>query len=202
MSDELIEKFADWRPGARADFSDIVQLNKDVAGSQFRGVEADYYLSSESLPKDISRIVEMLDMAGVLEWSGRQQALTTWRQRFWTGGTVIMTAFGRHVLPDYLPAAGLALRTAKDLTDADLPDLIAAMDTAPEQHHSAMLAAWKPTLAAAERAAIVAGLITNSPDARTRLIGLRLLGMFDADVAEPHMRQLLDARVLLAASRT
>jgi hypothetical protein len=179
-------------PGARADFDDIVQLNKDVVGSQFRGDDADYYLSSESFAKDISRIVEMLDMAGVVEWSDRQEALTTWRQRFWTGGTVSMTAFGRHVLPELLPAAGLVLRTAADLTEADLPELIAAMDTAPEQHHSAMLAAWKPTLAVAERAAIVAALITDAPGAQTRLIGLRLLGMFDADVAEPHMRQLLD----------
>lgn len=179
-------------PGARADFDDIVQLNKDVVGSQFRGEDADYYLSSDSFAKDISRIVEMLDMAGVVEWSDRQEALTTWRQRFWTGGTVSMTAFGRHVLPELLPAAGLVLRTAADLTEADLPELIAAMDTAPEQHHSAMLAAWKPTLAVAERAAIVAALITDAPGAQTRLIGLRLLGMFDADVAEPHMRQLLD----------
>lgn len=179
-------------PGARADFDDIVQLNKDVVGSQFRGDDADYYLSSESFAKDISRIVEMLVIAGVVEWSDRQEALTTWRQRFWTGGTVSMTAFGRHVLPELLPAAGLVLRTAADLTEADLPELIAAMDTAPEQHHSAMLAAWKPTLAAAERAAIVAALITDAPGAQTRLIGLRLLGMFDADVAEPHMRQLLD----------
>jgi hypothetical protein len=179
-------------PGARADFDDIVQLNKDVVGSQFRGDDADYYLSSESFAKDISRIVEILDMAGVVEWSDRQEALTTWRQRFWTGGTVSMTAFGRHVLPELLPAAGLVLRTAADLTEADLPELIAAMDTAPEQHHSAMLAAWKPTLAVAERAAIVAALITDAPGAQTRLIGLRLLGMFDADVAEPHMRQLLD----------
>lgn len=179
-------------PGARADFDDIVQLNKDVVGSQFRGDDADYYLSSESFAKDISRIVEMLDMAGVVEWSDRQEALTTWRQRFWTGGTVSMTAFGRHVLPELLPAAGLVLRTAADLTEADLPELIAAMDTAPEQHHPAMLAAWKPTLAVAERAAIVAALITEAPGAQARLIGLRLLGMFDADVAEPHMRQLLD----------
>lgn len=179
-------------PGARADFDDIVQLNKDVVGSQFRGDDADYYLSSDSFAKDISRIVEMLDMAGVVEWSDRQEALITWRQRFWTGGTVSMTAFGRHVLPELLPAAGLVLRTAADLTEADLPELIAAMDTAPEQHHSAMLAAWKPTLAVAERAAIVAALITDAPGAQTRLIGLRLLGMFDADVAEPHMRQLLD----------
>jgi len=179
-------------PGTQADFDDIVTLNRDVVSSQFRGEDADYYLSSESFAKDISRIVEMLDMAGVVGWSGRQELQTRWKQRFCTGGTVSMTAFGRHVVPEYLPAAGMALRTADDLTEADLPELIAAMDTQPEQQHSAMLAAWKPTLAASDRAAIVAALITEAPDARTRLIGLRLLGMFDADVAEPHMRQLLD----------
>jgi hypothetical protein len=35
-------------------------------------------------------------------------------------------------------------------------------------------------------------MIIEADDATTRLVGLRLLGMFDIDVAEPHMRQLLD----------
>jgi len=179
-------------PGSQTDFDDIVTLNKDVAGSQFRGEDAKHYLWSDSFTRDISRIVEILDMAGVVEWSGRQESQTRWKQRFYTGGTVRMTALGRHVLPEYLPAAGMVLRTAADLTELDLPELIAAMDTQPEQQHSAMLAAWKPTLAASDRAATVAAQITEASDARTRLIGLRLLGMFDDDVAEPHMRQLLD----------
>ena len=178
-------------PGSRADFDDIADLNKQALRSQFNSEEADYYLFG-TLAQDLSRIVEMLEMTGVVEWSARQESQTRWGQRFWTGGTVSMTAFGRHVLPDYLPAAGMVLRTAADLTEADLPDLIAAMDAQPEQQHTAMLAAWKSTLTASDKAAIVAAMITDATDARTRLIGMRLLGMFDAGVAEPHIRQLLD----------
>ena len=178
-------------PGSRADFDDIADLNKQALRSQFNSEEADYYLFG-TLAQDLSRIVEMLEMTGVVEWSARQESQTRWGQRFWTGGTVSMTAFGRHVLPDYLPAAGMVLRTAADLTEADLPDLIAAMDAQPEQQHTAMLAAWKSTLTASDKAAIVAAMITDAADARTRLIGMRLLGMFDAGVAEPHIRQLLD----------
>ena len=178
-------------PGSRADFDDIADLNKQALRSQFNSEETDYYLFG-TLAQDLSRIVEMLEMTGVVEWSARQESQTRWGQRFWTGGTVSMTAFGRHVLPDYLPAAGMVLRTAADLTEADLPDLIAAMDAQPEQQHTAMLAAWKSTLTASDKAAIVAAMITDATDARTRLIGMRLLGMFDAGVAEPHIRQLLD----------
>lgn len=178
-------------PGAQADFDDIADLNKQALRSQFSGEEADYYLT-ESLAEDLSRIMEMLDMTGVVEWAGRQESQTRWDRRFWTGGTVSMTAFGRYVLPDYLPTAGMVLRTAANLAEADVIDLIAAMDSQPAEQHPAMLAAWKPTLTAPERAAIVAATITDAADARTRLLGLQLLDMFDAEVAESHMRQLLD----------
>ncbi|WP_319454539.1 MULTISPECIES: hypothetical protein [unclassified Mycobacterium] len=79
-----------------------------------------------------------------------------------------------------------------DLPEVDLADLIVAMNSAPQEQHSTMLTEWRPGSTASERAGIVAALITDSNDARTRLVGLRLLGMFDTDVAEPYMRQLLD----------
>jgi hypothetical protein len=95
-------------------------------------------------------------------------------------------------LPPYLPAAGIVLRTADDLTEVDLSDLITAMDHLPPEQHSALLRGWKPSLPVSERAGLVAAMIVDAHDAHTRLVGLRLLGMFDTDVAEPHMRQLLD----------
>ena len=65
------------------------------------------------------------------------------------------------------------------------------MDQAPPEQHSAMLAM------AAVAAGVRAGRGRRRCDHRrarghTRLVGLRLLGMLDAAVAETHMRQLLD----------
>ncbi len=179
-------------PGAQADFDDIVELNRSVVDSQFTGRAAEYYLSGDSPARDIGRIKEILDMTGAVEWSGRRESVPDWGRRYSTGGTVALTAFGRYALPDLLPEAGLSLRTAADLTEADPTDLIAAMDQAPPEQHSAMLAAWQPSLPEAERAGAVAAVITGAVEAHGRLVGLHLLGMFDAAVAEPHMRQLLD----------
>jgi hypothetical protein len=81
---------------------------------------------------------------------------------------------------------------APDLTEVDLDTLVLMMNSAPKEQHSVLLAAWKPAISASERAGIVAASITDSTDARTRLVGLHLLGAFDTDVAEPYMRQLLD----------
>jgi hypothetical protein len=179
-------------PDAQADFDDIVELNRSVVNSQFTGRAAQHYLSGGSLARDIGRILEILDMTGAVQWSGRRESVPDWGRRYSTGGTVALTAFGRHALPDLLPEAGLSLRAAAELTEVDLNDLIAAMDEAPPEQHSAMLAAWQPSLSESERAGAVAAMITDTDEAHTRLVGLRLLGMFDPDVAEPHMRQLLD----------
>lgn len=81
---------------------------------------------------------------------------------------------------------------APDLTAVDVDTLAHVMNSAPKDRHSMLLAAWQPALPESERAGIVAASIIDSMDARSRLVGLHLLGMFDTDVAEPHMRQLLD----------
>lgn len=81
---------------------------------------------------------------------------------------------------------------APDLTAVDVDTLASVMSSAPRKQHSIFLAAWQPALPGSARAGIVAASIINSTDARSRLVGLHLLGMFDTDVAEPHMRQLLD----------
>ncbi len=179
-------------PGAYAEFDDIVDLNRHVVLDQFGGTHIDSYVSGQGLAQDLSDILATLAMTGAIEWADREETVTRFGRRFWTGGTVSITAFGRHVLPEYLPAAGIELRTADDLTDADLDELVAAMGAVEPEQHSSMLAGWKPSLPAAERAGLVAAMAADAVDAHTRLVGLRLLGMFETDVAEPHMRQLLD----------
>lgn len=74
----------------------------------------------------------------------------------------------------------------------NFPELLAAIGIVEFEQFSVMLAAWKPSLPPAERAGIIASMVAEATDAQTRLVGLQLLGMFDTDVAEPHMRQLLD----------
>ncbi len=179
-------------PGVHAPFDDIVELNRRVVIDQFDTQEVDYYVSCGYLAEDLSRIAEMLDMTGAVEWTGREESLTRWGRRVWRGGTITMTALGRHILPGYLPGAGIALRTAPDITELDLVDLIEVMASQPPEQHSVTLAAWKPTLSASERVGLVAAMVAEAHDARTRLDGLHLLRLFDAEAVAPYMRQLLD----------
>lgn len=179
-------------PGAQADFDDIVELNRSVVDSQFTGRAAEYYLAGHAADHDIGRILEILAMTGAVEWSGRREEFSDFGRRYWTGGTITLSAFGRHVLPDLLPEAGLSLRTATDLAGADPSDLVVALDGAAPEQHSALLACWQPSLPETERAGVIAAMIADAHEAHTRLVGLHLLGMFDTEVAEPFMRQLLD----------
>lgn len=179
-------------PGAQADFDDIAELNERIVLDQFGSEEAEYYVSAGVIAEELSRIVEVLDMAGVVEWTDREESCTRWGRRVWAGGTVAMTAFGRQALPRYLPAAGIALRAAPDLTEADLAELVEVMSSQSPEQHSATLAAWRPALSAPERAGLVAAMVAEAHDAGTRMDGLHLLKLFDANVVEPYMRQLLD----------
>ncbi|TGD84341.1 hypothetical protein BayCH28_25885 [Mycolicibacterium sp. CH28] len=179
-------------PGARAPFDDVTELNERIVLDQLGSDEADYYVSAGMIAEELSRIVEMLDMAGAIEWTGREESLTRWGRRVWRGGTIVMTAFGRHTLPAYLPGAGIVLRTAPDITDVGLAELIEVMAGQPQEQHSATLAAWKPTLSTSERVGLVATMVAEADDAGTRLDGLHLLKLFEAEAVEPYMRQLLD----------
>ena len=179
-------------PEARVDFDDIVELNRSVVEYQYSAAAVEYYLSGDSPSRDVGRTMEILEMTGAVEWSGHRESVSEWGRRYSTGGTLALTALGRHALPGLLADAGLSLRSAADLADADLDDLIAAMGQVPPEQHSDMLGAWQPAMPASERAGAVAAMISGAEYARTRLIGMRLLGLFDAEAAEPHMRQLLD----------
>ncbi|SBS77679.1 conserved hypothetical protein [uncultured Mycobacterium sp.] len=179
-------------PGASTGFDDIADLNERIVRSQFSSEEVSYYLSEQHLAEDLSRILDMLDATGAIAWTDRGESISRWGRVYWTGGAITMTAFGRHILPNYLPDAGITLRTVPDLTEASVTELISALDSQLAEQHSAILAAWQPSLPAFERAALVADVVAEADDAGTRLVGMRLLGMFDPEAAEPHMRQLLD----------
>ncbi|MED5811886.1 hypothetical protein VST63_05890 [Mycolicibacterium sp. 050232] len=178
--------------GTLTHFDDIVDLNARVVLSQFDAEEVNYYVSGDHLADDLSDIVAMLDMTGAVEWIDRTESVNPYGRRRWYGGTVSVTALGRQVLPGYVSAAGIRLRTADDLTEATLPELIEAMDSIPSEQHSQVLAAWRPSVPPSERAGLVAAMAAEAQDATSRLVGLRMLGMFDIEVSEPHMRQLLD----------
>ncbi|OBG82403.1 hypothetical protein A5699_06320 [Mycobacterium sp. E802] len=177
---------------SHAHFDDIVDLNARVVLSEFDAEEINYYISSDHLADDLSDILAMLDMTGAVEWTERTESVNPYGHRVWSDGIVSVTAFGRQILPDYLAAAGLRLRRADDLTEMTLPELLEALNSIPSEQHSDVLAAWKPSVPPSERAALVAAMAAEAEDATSRLVGLRLLGMFDVEVGEPYMRQLLD----------
>ena len=64
----------------------------------------------EFTQRDMGRIFEVLDEAGVVRWTDRIDVPERYGRSYWTGGTVTLTALGRHVLPDYLDDAGYVLR--------------------------------------------------------------------------------------------
>lgn len=179
-------------PDARADVDHIVALSKTVITHHLSGPPVEHYVNGDPLAHDVSQILEMLAMTGAVEWTEYRDAVTSWGSSYRVGGTIALTAFGRHALPELLPDAGLSLRTAVDLASASLDELLTELSHTEPEQYSAVLDSWQPSQPAPERAGAIAAMITDAPDARTRLFGLHLLKMFDAEVAEPFMRQLLD----------
>ena len=180
-------------PGLALPFDKLLELHQHMLSQQLDGYTAEYYQYEGGLARDLSRIVSVLALTGAVAWTDRTQTQSKWGPAYDTGGTITMTALGRHALLPLLPAAGIELRSAEDVTDLELADLIDVMADVPHEQHSALLQQWRPALTATERAALVSALIAEADDAHTRLVGLRLLGMFDTAVAESQMRQLLDS---------
>lgn len=194
MSNELLSGFRESLE--EQDMDDVVDLVRHAG--RFLTWRADAPI--ESLDEDDVR-------SFLLDWCPRQPAMPakvagdmceaiveftlflghTWRLR---GGPQQGRILAR--LANTLESAVRAAILAQDLSDADSATLTFVMNSVPKEQHSTVLAAWKPALPASERAGLVAAWITDSTDARTRLVGLTLLDMFETNVAEPYMRQLLD----------
>ncbi|OBG30642.1 hypothetical protein [Mycobacterium sp. E3198] len=145
--------------------------------------------------RDMSRIFEVLEDAGVVQWVGRSEIPEEFGRNYWTGGTVTLTALGRHVLPDYLDESGYALRRADTVADGDGAELIETLLSAPETQQQALIASWQSDRPDIERVRMLTEAIAQSPSAATRMMGFFALHSFDVEVAEPWVRQLLDTPV-------
>ena len=145
--------------------------------------------------RDMSRIFEVLEDAGVVEWTGRIDVPERFGRSYWTDGTVTLTALGRHVLPDYLDDAGYVLRRAESVADGDGADLIEVLLAAAETQQKALIASWQSDRPDIDRVRMLTEAIAESSNAASRMMGFVALHSFDIEVAEPLVRQLLDTPV-------
>lgn len=179
-------------PGSSLEFDAIHEMNKGAIRVQFDDEFIERYVSGTSLERDLSQVLAALVMTGAVHWADRHEQADHWGSPFWTGGSIALTAFGRRVLPEHLEGAGIKLADGPDFANLDARELVDELNSAPSQAHSSILAAWRPDLAPTERAALVAAMAGEATDSFSRIAGIHLLGHFEADVAEPHVRQLLD----------
>lgn len=177
-------------------FDDIVEWGLLVVNQQVAPNVP--HLNPESWEKftrrDVSHILEVLEIAGVVGWVDRVEIPATWGRTHWADGTVSLTALGRYLLPDYLDEAGYLLRRADDVADGDGAALIEAMLSA-DAHYEAVLASWQADRPANERVQMLTEAIVASSSAAGRTMGFMALNEFDIEVAEPFVRQLLDTPV-------
>ncbi len=177
-------------------------LHDSIVAMALEVVEAEVpprppYWTEESVrrttERGVSQIFEKLDLAGVVEWSGREQIEGEWGFTRAARGTIRLTALGRYALPEQLPGANYRLRSVGDLATADAEALIEKIDWVSDDDRKALVAAWQPTRTPNERAELVAAAIATAADSRTRLRGFVAIDLIGADAAEPHVRQLLDS---------
>jgi hypothetical protein len=145
--------------------------------------------------EDMGRIFEVLEEAGVVQWTDREEVPQRFGPSYWTGGTVTLTALGRHVLPDHLAGAGYVLRRVDDVVDGDGAALIDAMLSVADTQHDALVTSWQADREPAERVQMLTEAIVATSSAASRLMGFTALHMFDIEVTEPLVRQLLDTPV-------
>jgi len=180
-------------PESTLDFDDIVAMNAEVLSEEFvQDTLVDHYVSSGPLHSDLSRILEVVELTGAITWSGRVENQDLIGDRYYTGGTVILTAFGRRVLPDQLKATGVRLLDIGDVAEADMDRLVDIMSSAPPEQHSALLDAWRPQLPESERAGMLVQVLASGETTEHRLMAVHMLSLFDPAVTEPQVRRLLD----------
>ncbi|KLO25708.1 hypothetical protein ABW16_22170 [Mycolicibacter heraklionensis] len=183
-------------PDSAAPFADLVEVPKVMVAQQLTTP----WLSpreriDEQVERNLIRIFEALEVAGVLLWTDWIETAEPFGFSYKSGGTVALTALGRHVLPDYVDRVGLVLHRLEDLSEADATVLIDAMLSVPDTQHESVVAAWQPNLPALERVRLLTEAITAVQTAGARLIGFAALDMFDIGLVEPLVRQLLDTPV-------
>jgi hypothetical protein len=177
-------------------FDAVVEWARSVVDQQIARHWPDHRELLETLTlRNVSLIFQVLKEAGVVRWTHPLEVTEQFRRGYWTGGSVTLTALGRHVLPDYLDEAGYVLRRADDVTDVDGAALIEAMLAAPETQHEALVAKWQSNRVTAERAQMLTEAIVAATAAASRVMGFVALNMFDIEATEPLVRQLLDTPV-------
>jgi hypothetical protein len=113
------------------------------------------------------------------------------------GGTIRLTALGRHVVPDRLAESGLCLREPAAPGTQRASSLLGVLYTTDGSDRRAQLVGgWRPDLSAAERARDVCrALIEPQRVPPEVLVGFDALAIIGAAAAEPYVRQLLDSPV-------
>jgi hypothetical protein len=179
-------------PEAEADFDEVVELAEPVLRREIEPHWPQWSDRIESQARNgISHIFETLAAAGVVEWTDRGRTRLG-PSTYPSGGTIRLTALGRHVVPDDLADVGYVLRRVDDLADADASALIEALDWVPDEQRQTVVEAWQPTLDIADRVSQIVDVIDTTDDSSLRLKGFAVLEMFDSDVVGPAVRTLLD----------
>lgn len=143
------------------------------------------------IEEGVARTLEVLEDAGVVRWTDGVESPQPFGHRYGAGGTVSLTALGRHLLPDYLEGAGYAPRR-DPVAEGDGAALIDAMLVAADTQHESLVAGWQVDRPLVERVRMLTEAIAEAPSAAGRMMGFVALDMFDLEVADPLVRQLLD----------
>jgi hypothetical protein len=177
---------------AEQPFESLVEWAELTVSPQLERYRPDEADAVEAFTEEgVARILQTLEDAGVVRWTDRVESPQPFGPSYWTGGTVSLTALGRHLLPDYLERAGYALRR-DPVAEGDGAELIDAMLSAADTQHESLVAGWQADLPVVERVHMLTGAIAEASSAASRMMGFVALDMFDIEVAEPVVRQLLD----------
>jgi hypothetical protein len=180
-------------PDVEADFDRIVDAVEPVLRGEIEPYWPQWSENVEGMAqRGISRIVETLEAAGVVEWIDRRHTKFG-SSTIPTGGTIRLTALGRYVVPDGLADAGYVLKRIDDLADASASALIDALDVVPHDQQRRPLAdAWQPGLDARDRVGQIIDVIRSADDTTLRLKGFAALELFDDTTVGLAARELLD----------
>lgn len=149
-------------------------------------------------------LIDTLAWAGAIDWTGQELRESDLEPgtRWFGGGSVRLTALGRHVLPDHLAGAGIKLREPDTGGAQSAAGLLG--DILVSQGHDACRAIverWRPELDDAERARLVVEVLLDATHSPLRTVGFIALEHIGPEVAAPFVRQLLDSPSAEAAAQ-
>jgi len=141
-------------------------------------------------------LIDTLAWAGAIDWIGSElrecelEPGTKW----FGGGSIRLTALGRHVLPDHLADAGIKLRPPDTEGEPSAAGLLGdILVTQGADACRALVARWRPELADADRARLIVEVLLDATESPLRTVGFMALEHIGPEVAAPYVRQLLDS---------